>query len=171
MVTVAPETREFAGSKSEHTNAADLFRLMQSVGRFMAVNAPIRLTLESAAEFFAEKKVTKDDLVAAIAANPDVFQLDDSGDLAIIVANRAGTFTAAQRDDRSHDFANRLMNPAPRQEVSDSALRPRPRMDSSWSIFDVQTTDLDARPSTSLAASFALTQPVEEAIPEVAEAE
>ncbi len=44
-------------------------------------------------------------------------------------------------------------------------------MDSSWSIFDVQTTDLDVRPTTSLAASFALTQPVEEAIAEVAEAE
>ena len=44
-------------------------------------------------------------------------------------------------------------------------------MDSSWSIFDVQTTDLDARPSTSLAASFALTAPVEEAIAEIAEVE
>jgi hypothetical protein len=44
-------------------------------------------------------------------------------------------------------------------------------MESGWSVFDVQTTDLDARPVTSLAASFALTQAVEEAIAEVVEEE
>jgi hypothetical protein len=171
MVTIAPETREFAGSKAEQENAAQLFRLMQSVGRFMAVNAPIRLSLDSAAEFFADKKITRAALSAAIAANPDTFQLEESGEALIIIATRAGTLSGARRADRSHDFATRLMTPAPKAEVSDSGLRPRPRMDSSWSIFDVQTTDLDARPATSLAASFALTQPVEEAIAEAAEAE
>jgi hypothetical protein len=145
MVTIAPETREFAGSKAEQENAAQLFRLMQSVGRFMAVNAPIRLSLDSAAEFFADKKITRAALSAAIAANPDTFQLEESGEALIIIATRAGTLSGARRADRSHDFATRLMTPAPKAEVSDSGLRPRPRMDSSWSIFDVQTYDLEAR--------------------------
>jgi hypothetical protein len=37
MVTVAPETRSFAGSKAEQEAASELLRLMQSVGRFMSV--------------------------------------------------------------------------------------------------------------------------------------
>jgi hypothetical protein len=171
MVTTSPGTQEFAGTKAEQAHAAELFRLMQSVGRFMSINAPIRLSLDSAAEFFAGQNITRDALSKAIAANPDSFYLDESGDVAIVVANRGGSLANARRPDTSHDFASRLMTPAPKLEASDSTLRPRPRMDSSWSIFDVQTTDLDARPSNSLAASFALTQPVEEAIAEVAEAE
>lgn len=171
MVTVAPGARVFSGSGKEQEHASELFRLMQSVGRFMSVNAPIRLALDSAVEFFADKKISQKDLVAAIAANPDVFQLDESGEIPAIVATRAGALGIERRDDRSHDFATRLMTPAPRKESADSTLRPRPRMDSNWSIFDVQTTDLDARPSTSLAQSFALTQPVEEEIAEIAELE
>lgn len=171
MVTIAPETREFAGSNAEQANAAELYRLMQSVGRFMSVNAPIRLSLDSAVEFFADKKISKSALTSAISANPDVFQIDESGETPIIVSTRAGTLSAERRPDRSHDFASRLMTPAPKPELADNSLRPRPRMDSSWSVFDVQTTDLDSRPTTSLAASFALTQPVEEEIAEVAEAE
>ncbi len=56
MGTIAPETREFAGSKAEREHAAELFRLMQSVGRFMSINAPIRLSLDSAVEFFADQE-------------------------------------------------------------------------------------------------------------------
>ncbi|MEZ4531536.1 MAG: hypothetical protein R2855_10995 [Thermomicrobiales bacterium] len=171
MVTIAPATRTFAGTSAQQEHAAELFRLMQSVGRFMSVNAPIRLTLDSAAEFFADKKISRDALVAAIQANPDSFHLDESGEKPVIIATRAGTLSGARRPDTSHDFATRLMTPAPKPEVSDQMLRPRPRMESGWSIFDVQTTDLDARPNTSLAAGFALTQPVEEAIAEAAEAE
>ncbi len=171
MVTIAPATRTFAGTSAQQEHAAELFRLMQSVGRFMSVNAPIRLTLDSAAEFFADKKISRDALVAAIQANPDSFHLDESGEKPVIIATRAGTLSGARRPDTSHDFATRLMTPAPKPEVSDQMLRPRPRMESGWSIFDVQTTDLDARPNTSLAGGFALTQPVEEAIAEAAEAE
>lgn len=171
MVTAAPGARTFSGTGAEQEHAAELFRLMQSVGRFMSVNAEIRLALDSATEFFADKKISQKSLLAAIAANPDVFQLDDSGDVTAIVATRAGTFGAAPIVDRSHDFATRLMTPMPKREAADSNLRPRPRLDSSWSIFDVQTTDLDARPAASLAQSFALTTPVEEAIAEAAEAE
>lgn len=171
MVTISPATREFAGSKAEREHAAELFRLMQSVGRFMAVNSPIRLSIDSAVEFFADKKITRAAIVAAVNANPESFQLDESGEVPIIVATRAGTLQGSRRPDSTHDFTTRLMTPAPKPEVTDSTLRPRPRMDSNWSIFDVQTTDLDARPATSLAASFALTQPVEEAIAEAAAAE
>lgn len=171
MVTIAPETRAFSGSKAEQEHAAELFRLMQSVGRFMSVNAPIRLSLDSAAEFFADKKISRAALIAAIAANQDSFHLDESGETPIIISTRAGTLGGARRPDSSHDFTTRLMTPAPKLESSEHTLRPRPRMESGWSVFDVQTTDLDGRSSTSLAASFALTQPVEEEIAEVAEAE
>jgi hypothetical protein len=171
MVTVAPGARAFSGSATEQEHAAELFRLMQSVGRFMSVNAPIRLALDSAVEFFADKKISRDDLLAAIAANPDAFKLDESGETPAIVATRAGAFGSERSQDRSHDFATRLMTPAPKRESADGNLRPRPRMDSSWSIFDAQTTDLDARPSTSLVQSFGLTAPVEDAIAEAAEVE
>lgn len=171
MVTVAHGARTFSGSAAEQDHAAELFRLMQSVGRFMSLDAPIRLALGSAVEFFSDKKISEKQLLAAIEANPDVFQLDESGEVPAIVSTRAGSFGAERRIDRSHDFANRLMTPAPKREVEDSTLRPRPRMDSNWSIFDVQTTDLDARPVASLAQGFSLTAPVEEAIAEEAESE
>jgi hypothetical protein len=171
MVTLAPETRTFAGSKAEQETAAELFRLMQSVGRFMAVNAPIRLSLDSAAEFFADRKITREALAAAISANPNVFELDESGEQPVIVTTRTGSLLSGRRIDHSHNFATRLMTPAPKREILDSLLRPRPRMDSSWSVFDVQTTDLDARPAAALTSAFTLTAPVEEAIAEVAEAE
>ncbi len=171
MVTVAPGARTFSGSKAEQANAAELFRLMLTVGRFMSVNASIRLALDSATEFFADQNISQKEILAAVAANPDVFRLDETGDVPAILATRAGTFGAARRVDRSHDFATRLMTPMPKRETGDDMLRPRPRLDSSWSIFDVQTTDLDARPAASLAQSFALTAPVEEAIAEAAEIE
>ena len=171
MVTVATEPRAFSGSKADQQVAAELLLLMQSVGRFMSINVPIRLSLDSAAEFFAEKEITREALIAAISANPKTFQLDESGDVAVVVASRVGNLSAARKPDTSHDFKTRFMTPKPRTEISDSTLRPRPRMDSSWSIFDVQTTDLDAQPAANFASSFMLTQPVEEAIAEVAEEE
>jgi hypothetical protein len=115
-------------------------------------------------EFFADKKISRKELLAAIAANPGTFQLDESGESPEIVATRSGEFGAARRVDSTHDFANRLMTPAPRRADADVNLRPRPRLDSSWSVFDAQTTDLDARPAASLAQSFALTAQVEEAL-------
>ncbi|HET9661919.1 MAG TPA: hypothetical protein VFP05_16445 [Thermomicrobiales bacterium] len=171
MVTAAPGARSFSGSGVDQEHAAELLRLMQSVGRFMSIDAPIHLALDSAVEFFADKKISQKDLLSAIAANPQVFQLDESDEAPVIISTRAGVVATEPRTDRSHDFATRLMTPAPRRDVSDSTVRPRPRMDSSWSIFDVQTTDLDARPAPSLAQTFSLTAPVEEAIAEVAEAE
>ncbi len=171
MVTVASEARTFSGSRSEQEAASELFHLMQSVGRFMSVNAPIRLSLDSAVEFFADKKISQKDILAAIAANPDVLKLDESGEVPAIVANRAGAFGIETRVDRSHDFITRLMTPAPKKDSGDSMLRPRPRMDSNWSIFDVQTTDLDTRPAMSLTQGFTLTPPVEDAAVDVVELE
>ncbi len=170
MVTVAPEARVFSGNANEQKHAAELFRLLQSAGRFMAVNAPIRVSLDAAAEFLDGKGIGRTELLAAIAANPGTFSLDESGETPVIVSTRAGTLGGARVVDRSHDFAQRMMTPAPKREIADSTLRPRPRMDSNWSIFDVQTTDLDARPVTHTPA-FGLTAPVEEAIAEEAEAE
>lgn len=170
MVTVAPEARVFSGNANEQKHAAELFRLLQSAGRFMAVNAPIRVSLDAAAEFLDGKGIGRTELLAAIAANPGTFSLDESGETPVIVSTRAGTLGGARVVDRSHDFAQRMMTPAPKREIADSTLRPRPRMDSNWSIFDVQTTDLDARPVTHTPA-FGLTAPVEDAIAEEAEAE
>ncbi|MCA9859355.1 MAG: hypothetical protein KC438_06505 [Thermomicrobiales bacterium] len=171
MVTIASDTRSFAGSKAEQETASELFRVLQSVGRFMAIDAPIRLSLDSAAEFFAEKKISQDAVVAAIKANPEIFQLDESGDSPVIVGSRAGTTRFEREVDRTHSFATRLMTPAPKSEHADSSLRPRPRMDSNWSIFDVQTTDLDMPSTTTLAASLSVAQPVEEAEADVTPAE
>ena len=171
MVTVATAPREFSGSKADQQAAAELLRLMQSVGRFMSINVPIRLSLDSAVEFFVDKKITRDALIAAISANPDVFQLDESGDVAVVIASRVGSLSAAHRPDTSHDFKTRFMTPIPRTEISDLAQRPRPRMDSSWSIFDVQTNDLDAHPAANFSSSFMLSQPADDASVEVADEE
>ena len=171
MVTVAPEARSFSGSANEQEHASQLFQLLQSAGRFMAIDSPIRLSLDAAAEFFASKGVTREQLLAAVVANPKTFHLDESGESPIIVTTRTGSFGGARKTDRTHDFAARMMTPTPKREIADSTLRPRPRMDSNWSIFDVQTTDLDARSTTAAPAGFTLTEPVEEAIAEEAAAE
>lgn len=164
MVTVAPGSLVFSGSGSEQEHAAELFRLMQSAGRFMAVDAPIRLPVDTAVEFFADKNISRSQLLAAVAANPDTFALDESGETPVIETTRAGVATAERRVDQSHGFAARLMTPAPKRERADFTLRPRLRTDSNWSILDVQTTDLDARSAASLAQGFSLTEPVEEEI-------
>jgi len=164
MVTVAPGSLVFSGSGSEQEHAAELFRLMQSAGRFMAVDAPIRLPVDTAVEFFADKNISRSQLLAAVAANPNTFALDESGETPVIETTRAGVATAARRVDQSHGFAARLMTPAPKRERADFTLRPRLRTDSNWSILDVQTTDLDARSAASLAQGFSLTEPVEEEI-------
>ena len=70
MVTVAPGARTFSGSKAEQANAAELFRLMQTVGRFMSVNASIRLALDSATEFFADQNISQKEILAAVALIP-----------------------------------------------------------------------------------------------------
>ncbi len=171
MVTVAPGTRVFSGSGNEQEHAAELFRLMQSAGRFMAVDAPIRLQVDAAVEFFADKNISRAQLLAAVAANPDTFGLDESGETPIIETTRAGVASAERRVDRSHGFLARLMTPAPKRERADFSLRPRLRTDSNWSLLDVQTTDLDARPAASLVQGFALTELVEEEIAEEAAAE
>lgn len=164
MVTVAPGSLVFSGSGSEQEHAAELFRLMQSAGRFMAVDAPIRLPVDTAVEFFADKNISRSQLLAAVAANPNTFALDESGETPVIETTRAGVATAERRVDQSHGFAARLMTPAPKRERADFTLRPRLRTDSNWSILDVQTTDLDARSAASLAQGFSLTEPVEEEI-------
>lgn len=164
MVTVAPGSLVFSGSGSEQEHAAELFRLMQSAGRFMAVDAPIRLPVDTAVEFFADKNISRSQLLAAVAANLDTFALDESGETPVIETTRAGVATAERRVDQSHGFAARLMTPAPKRERADFTLRPRLRTDSNWSILDVQTTDLDARSAASLAQGFSLTEPVEEEI-------
>lgn len=164
MVTVAPGSLVFSGSGSEQEHAAELFRLMQSAGRFMAVDAPIRLPVDTAVEFFVDKNISRSQLLAAVAANPNTFALDESGETPVIETTRAGVATAERRVDQSHGFAARLMTPAPKRERADFTLRPRLRTDSNWSILDVQTTDLDARSAASLAQGFSLTEPVEEEI-------
>ena len=149
MVTVAPEARTFSGT-SRKGDAAELFRLMQTVGRFMSVNASVRLSLDSAVEFFADTNLSQKAILAAIAANPDIFQLDETGRQSGILATRAGTLGRPDTSIGRMNFATRLMTPMPQAGNRRRQLRPRPRLDSNWSIFDVQTTDLDVRPAAPL---------------------
>lgn len=171
MVSIAPEELVFSGSSADQSTAAELYQLMQSAGRFMALDAPIRISLAAVVDHFAEKKISRKAIVEAVEANPSTFQIVGEGDEAILVTTRAGRLPVDRRVDRSHDFADRLMTPKPKREAATLHLRPRSRMDTSFPLFDYPAARADAPLSPTISSSFQFTADTEEAIAEQAVAE
>jgi hypothetical protein len=147
MVTsVEPRTLEFRGNKEQRELAAAVFAVAQSHGRFMAIDAAIRLPLAAVAEFMAGSRdgVTEEKIEAAVAANPSVFALETVEEQRILVTSRSGVVPPEARPRSLHTFAQRFMTPLPKPEAPPQPPKPRVRVAPSWATWEAALGDLSA---------------------------
>lgn len=113
-VTTAPD---FVGNAAEQALAGELLRVMQSSGRFFASHTPLRQPLAALAEYVAARNLATGDATAAITAtvraNPAVFILEEENGTAFVVTTKDGRVPILTIDDTSHQFRDRLTEPAP----------------------------------------------------------
>jgi hypothetical protein len=136
----------FSGSPEEQGIARDVFAVMRAQGRFMASDAPIRVTLESTRAFLTQ---TGGEAVAArvervLELNPTIFALSDLDGQTIVETTRAGRAPTQPSADLSHSFDRRFMTPLPKPEVPERPVRERPRVDPSWATLDQLLAPLGA---------------------------
>lgn len=122
----ARSTAKFAGTKREQELAGKVRDLMLARGMFMSANAVIRVSASSLAAFLESQGEAGglSTLLAAVAANPDVFSIDGPEDEPTIATTRDGRAPVEIRPVSRHTFASRFINPLPKP---DRPITPRPR--------------------------------------------
>src|SRR5688572_6720178 len=93
MVTpVQATTMEFQGSAAEKRLAQAIFRAFEFQGRFMSVDAAIRLPIEVIREYVGQSGTPADEkkIDSAIAANPQVFAVEQDGESVTVLTSRLG---------------------------------------------------------------------------------
>jgi hypothetical protein len=149
MVTTEMPDVEFAGTKSEQGAARDILSAFASRGRFMAADAPVRISSDEIVEWLKATtgKGTDQSVMKLVELNPDIFHTDEVDGVTYIVSTRGGRPLVGRAKDESHSFQERMMTPEPKPERPAAALRPRPRGDSTWSTLERVLTDLDGSES------------------------
>ncbi|HET7037718.1 MAG TPA: hypothetical protein VFI42_18715 [Thermomicrobiaceae bacterium] len=111
---------QFAGSADEQQIARDVFEAMRGMGRFFSRTAPIRVSVASLAEFLAAQRPEQDAtqwtarLTEVLTKNPNVFDLEESGDQLLALTTAAGEAPSrVNRPDTEHTLAQRLTEPTP----------------------------------------------------------
>ncbi len=172
--TEQPTDVKFAGSEEEQQLAAELLTLMRAKGRFMAADAPIKLSLASVSEYFAQtgKDGAAERLEQVVALNSEVFAIEERDGERLIVTTRLGRVPRERAVDTTHTLEKRFMTPLPKVEAPERPVRERPRVDPSWAQLDRMLRDLEvvepeAEPITADEPSL---EPVE-AVAEAPEAE
>src|SRR5688572_28231839 len=87
----------FAGTAKERQLAERVLGLLRARGRFMATDAPIRVSISSLAGFFSGQgdEAAVAGLDAAVAANSDVFAVEEVQGERLLVTTRAGRVPVA----------------------------------------------------------------------------
>jgi hypothetical protein len=122
----------FAGTKREQETASQLLNLMLARGMFMSANAPIKLPIDTLANYL-ESQGEKDaaaKIDATAAANPEVFVIEVVDGERFLVTTRDGRAPVVAAPSTQHSFSARFLSPLPKPERS-AAPRPRPRPDAS----------------------------------------
>lgn len=145
----------FAGTPEEQRLAQQVFALMSARGQQFASDAPIRVSIESVAGFLSMEGVTADQVQAAAAANPSVFEVADVNGVRVLVTTRAGRVPRLPVVSAAHSFQRRLMTPRPKPERPALPARERPRVAPAWVTLP------------SVLGELAMQAPVEEAEPAV----
>ncbi len=135
MVTpVQATTIEFQGSAAEKRLAQAIFRAFEFQGRFMSVDAAIRLPIEVIREYVGQSGTPADEkkIDSAIAANPQVFAVEQDGESVTVLTSRLGHPPVPTVIEFSHSFDKRFLTPKPKPEAPAVPVRARVRIDPSW---------------------------------------
>jgi hypothetical protein len=89
----------FVGSQQETDLAGRVFDVMQRQGRFFAVDAPIRQSLQQLSAYFAEQGLpaSPDAIDEAITKNPQVFYREERDGEVYYTTTKKGSYTPAVR--------------------------------------------------------------------------
>ena len=117
-----------AGSKREKELAGRILSLLLARGMFMAANASIKVSLTSLVDYLSSQGEAdaRARLEAAVAANPEVFVIEEIADEQYLVTTRQGRAPADIQPAARHTFATRFLTPRPKP-ARPTAPRPRPR--------------------------------------------
>lgn len=134
--------RKLSGSASEQELAGLILNVMLARGMFMSANAVIRMPVSVLAEYTASQgKVGGEQAVLeAVAANPDVFAVDATGDEPLVQTMRDGRAPLVVEPLNQHTFSKRFLTPLPRPE---RPLAPRPRPRPQEPVVDVMAEIVD----------------------------
>jgi hypothetical protein len=142
---------QFAGNKREQALAEKIMGLVLARGMFMSANAPIRISVGSLVEFLNSQgeKDSRAQVDALIAANPDIFAVEEVDGERYLVTTRDGHAPRVSRPEAKHTFASRFHTPLPKPE----GIAPRPRqrqepapVDVLAEISELQTEEPPAQP-------------------------
>ena len=120
--------RKLSGSASEQELAALILNVMLARGMFMSANAVIRMPVSVLAEYASSQGMSggEQGVLDAVAANPDVFSVDATGETPMVQTMRDGRAPQVIEPVSGHTFASRFLTPKPRPERPQTQ-RPRPR--------------------------------------------
>ncbi|MBA2278223.1 MAG: hypothetical protein H0W06_10725 [Chloroflexia bacterium] len=136
MVAEQETQLTFAGTKKDKQVAEQAMQLMRGQGRFMATNAPIRVSLTSLAKYFTDQAEASAAAVEkAIVANPEIFAIEERDGERLVVTTIRGHIPIEQHESTVHTFSARLMTPLPKPERPAVAPRERPLVAPSWTTF------------------------------------
>jgi len=97
---------------------------------FMSANAPIRISLSALASFLDSQgeKDSRARIDGLVAANPDIFAVEDADGERYLVTTRDGRAPRVLPPEARHTFASRFHTPLPKPEGVIQRPRPRPEV-------------------------------------------
>ncbi len=157
----------FSGTAEQKRVASAAFDVMRAHGRFMAIDMPIRVSLESLVGFLNRdgSSMVEEKVEAALAANPDVFAIEHLEEQTLITTTRTGRAPRDRFVDLDHTFSKRFLTPLPKPVQPAQPARVRPRVDPSWATFDPSKAASDEFEDLDIAAAAAAE--LERLMPEV----
>ena len=144
VISVEPQALEFGGTKEQKRLASTVFGLVRAHGRFMSIDAPIRLPIAAVAEFLekTDNPATEGAIEAAVAASPQIFALETVDEKRYLITTRAGVVPPGSPLSSVHSFAERFLKPLPKPEAPPEPVRPRVRVAPSWATWEATLADL-----------------------------
>jgi hypothetical protein len=143
VTTVEPATLELQGTKSQQRLASSVFALASLHGRFMSIDAAIRLPLDVVVEHLrsSDESIDEGKVLVAVEANPHVFSVETNDERTFLLTSRAGIAPLATPPRSSHTFVERFMRPLPKPELPPQPAKPRVRVAPSWTTWEPALAD------------------------------
>lgn len=129
---------ELAGDTRQREIAAEAYQVLRAQGRFMAENAPIRVSLSSLSAYLNQTLgVSEADVLAALQINDAIFALEERDEAITVATTRDGRAPLDRPAAVSpHDFKARFMTPLPKPATPPPPPVELPRVDPAWSALE-----------------------------------